>query len=123
MWWTLSARTLGCFRAHLREQRGERFARLQGDALGGTGPAWVQLGPPLARGAPAGELTAASSTTGTSKRGLALYFKGARWAVPSPAASYTTSAAALPPARPAPAGPQLLWCAEQELTPPREGLY
>jgi hypothetical protein len=38
--------------------------RLQGGALGGPGPAWVQLGPPLARGAPAGELTAASSTTG-----------------------------------------------------------
>ena len=42
---TLSARTLGCFRAHLREQRGGRFTRLQGDALGGPGPAWVQLGP------------------------------------------------------------------------------
>ena len=66
---TLSARTLGCFRAHLREQRGGRFTRLQGDALGGPGPAWVQLGPPLAGGAPAGKLTAASSTTGTSKRG------------------------------------------------------
>ena len=86
-------RTLGCFRAHLREQRarggggrGAAFARrLQGDALGGPGPAWVQLGPPLARGAPAGELTAANSTTGTSKRGLALYFKGARWAVPGSA--------------------------------------
>jgi hypothetical protein len=56
---------------------------------------------PLARGAPAGELTAASSTTGTSKRALALKFKGARWAVPSPAAS----AAALPPARPTLARP------------------
>jgi hypothetical protein len=74
-------RTPGCFRAHLRGSRGRRrggallFARLQGDALGGPGSAWVQLGPPLARGAaPAGELTAASNNTGTSKRALALYF-------------------------------------------------
>ena len=81
---TLSARTLGCFRAHLREQRGGRFTRLQGDALGGPGPAWVQLGPPLARGAPVSELTAASSTTGASKARVGLCLRPLPATPPAP---------------------------------------